>query len=341
MNFKSTTSPTPCALSLLKATRWATASLALCLSALPVLAQTPAAYPNKTIRLVLGYAPGGVADITARLVAQKLSESLGQSVIVENKPSAGGIVAAETVAKADPDGYTLLHMNFGNAVSAALFRKLPFDIQRDFAPISAMGYFDLVMLADKSADFQTVQEFIGKAKANPDKYTLGSISLGSGQYMAAALFQSLAGLQKTPLVPYKTTPSVMLALKSKDLSVAFEIITPSLPLLRSGEIKALAVSSKQRFRGLPDVPTMAESGLKTYDVTAWNGIAAPAKTPRAIIERLNKEINAVLALPEVRTKFQEVGIDARGGTPEQLRDTLASGIDGWNALIDEMKIERQ
>lgn len=297
-------------------------------------------YPNKPIRLVLGYAPGGVADITARLVAQKLSEALGQQVVVDNKPSAGGIVAADTVAKADPDGYTLLHMNYGNAVSAALFRKLPYDIKRDFQPVSAMGFFDVVMLVDKSSDIQSVQDFITKAKANPEKYNIGTVSLGSGQHMSATLFNSLTGLQTT-IVPYKTTPSLMLAMKSKDIAVAFEIISPAVPLLRSGEIKALAVSSTTRFRGLPDVPTLRESGVKGYDVTAWNGIAAPAKTPRYIIDRLNKEINAALALPEVRSKFQDVGIDARGGTPEELQNILSVEIDKWNNLVNMMKIERQ
>ena len=249
-------------------------------------------------------------------------------------------MAGETVAKADPDGYTLLYLNYGNAVSAAYFNKMPYDIQRDFQPISAIGFFDVVMLVDKSSDIQSVQDFIGKARANPDKYTIGSVSLGSGQHMAATLFNSLTGLP-TVLVPYKTTPSLMLALKSKDISVAFEIITPSMTLLRSGEIRALAVSSTNRFRGLPDVPTMAEAGVNGYDVTAWNGMAAPAKTPRPIIERLNKEINAVLALPEVRNKFSEFGIESRGGSPDDLKNTLAIEVDKWNKLIDSMKIERQ
>jgi tripartite-type tricarboxylate transporter receptor subunit TctC len=315
-------------------------AIAFCAGLFPALSLAQAAYPSKPIRLMVGYAPGGVADITARQVALKLSESLGQQVIVDNKPSAGGIVAGETVAKADPDGYTLLYLNYGNAVSAAYFNKLPYDIQRDFQPISAIGFFDVVMLVDKSSDITSVQDFITKARANPDKYTMGSVSLGSGQHMAATLFKSLTNLP-TVLVPYKTTPSLMLALKSKDITVAFEIITPSLTLLRSGEIRALAVSSTNRFRGLPDVPTMAEAGVKGYDVTAWNGIAAPAKTPRPIIDRLNKEINAVLALPEVRNKFSEFGIESRGGSPDDLKNTLAVEVDKWNKLIDTMKIERQ
>ena len=297
-------------------------------------------YPNKPIRLVVGYAPGGVADITARMVAQKLSDALGQQVVVDNKPSAGGIVAGDTVAKAEPDGYTLLHMNYGNAVSAAMFNKMPYDIKKDFQPISAMGFFDVVMLVDKSSDIQSVQDFIAKAKAAPEKYNIGTVSLGSGQHMSAVLFKSLTGLNTT-IVPYKTTPSLMLALKGKDISVAFEIISPVMPLIRGGEVKAMAVSSGTRFRGLPEVPTLMESGVKGYNVTAWNGVAAPAKTPRPIIERLNKEINAALALPDVRSKFQDVGIDARGGTPEELRDILSTEIDKWNNLVTTMKLERQ
>jgi len=290
--------------------------------------------------MVLGYGAGGVADITARLVAQKLSDALGQQVVVDNRPSAAGVVAGDMVAKADPDGYTLLHMNYGNAVSQALFKKLPYDIKKDFVPISAMGFFDVLMLVDKNSDIQNVQDFISKAKANPDKFNIGSVSLGSGQHIAALLFQNMAGLQSASLVPYKTTPSLMLGLKGKDVSVAFEIISPSLALVKAGEVRVLAVSGSTRFKGLPDVPTMMESGVKGYDVKAWNGVAAPAKTPHAIIERLNKEINAILAMPDVKQRFLEVGIDSRGGTPEELKELMSNEVDKWNNLVNTMKIER-
>ncbi|MFN0004079.1 MAG: Bug family tripartite tricarboxylate transporter substrate binding protein [Burkholderiaceae bacterium] len=316
--------------------------LTICLSlfwGLNAFAQNTPLYPNKPIRLVLGYGAGGVADITARLVAQKLSDALGQQVVVDNRPSAGGIVAGEMVAKADPDGYTLLHMNYGNAVSQALFKKLPYDIKKDFVPISAMGFFDVLMLVDKGSDIQSVQDFINKAKANPEKYNIGSVSIGSGQHMSANLFVSMSGLQST-LVPFKTTPSLMMALKSKDVAVAFEIISPAMSLIKSGEIKAIAVSSSNRFKGLSDVPTINESGVKGYDVMAWNGIAAPAKTPKAIIERLNREVNLILNSPEVKQKFLDVGIDSRGGSPEDLRDLLSNEIDKWNNLVNTLKMER-
>jgi tripartite-type tricarboxylate transporter receptor subunit TctC len=300
----------------------------------------PAAWPSKPIKLVVGYAPGGVADITARMVAQKMSVSLGQQVIIENKPSAGLIVASEMVAKADPDGYTLLHLNYGNAVSAALYRSLPFDTVRDFAPISAMGFFDVLVLANKGSSINSIKDIIAMAKASPDKLNIGTVSIGSGQYMAASLFKAMTGLNLT-IVPFKSTPALVTALKSNDIQVAFEIGAPVLSLVKSGDLKAVAISSPKRFASLPEVPTMIESGVPGYQVTAWNGIAAPAKTPRAIIERINREVNAALAQPDIRQRFQEFGIDARGGSPEELRDLLAGEIVKWKDLVEATKMEKQ
>ena len=297
-------------------------------------------YPSKPIRLVVGYGPGGVADITARLVAQKLSESMGQPVIVDNKPSAGGIMAGELVANADPDGYTLLHLHSGNAISAALYRKLPFDVKKDFDPIVNMGEFDAVVLVDKSSSIKTIADFLAKARANPDKTNIGTVSIGSTQHMSATLFKSSTGVD-TPVVPYKTTPALFASLKAKDIDVAFEMVSPSMNLIRGGELRAIAVLSGKRFPGLPDVPTMIESGVKDFDVKAWNGMAAPAKTPKAIIDKLNKEVNAVLALPDVQKRFQELGLDPLGGTPAELRTKLFSEIDKWASLISKMNMERQ
>jgi len=297
-------------------------------------------YPSKPIRLVVGYGPGGVADITARLVAQKLTESMGQPVIVENRPSAGGIMAGDLVAKADPDGYTLLHLNSGNAISAASFRKLPFDVKKDFESIANMGAVDFVVLVDKSSDIKTMADFMAKARANPGKTNIGTVSIGSGQHMAATLFKSITGVD-APVVPYKATPALFAALKGKDIDVVFEVVSPALSLIRGGELRAIAVSSGKRFAGLPDVPTMMESGVKDFDVNAWNGLAAPAKTPKAIIDRLNKEVNAVLALPDVQKRFQDLGIDPRGGTPGELRNKLFSEVDKWTSLVSTMNMERQ
>jgi tripartite-type tricarboxylate transporter receptor subunit TctC len=296
-------------------------------------------YPTKPIKIVVGYAAGGAADITARLIAQKLSAALGQQVIVDNRPSAGGIIAGEMVAKADPDGYTLLHLNYGNAVSVALFKSLPYDIERDFAPISPMGFFDVLVLVNKSSAMNSVRDLVVAANAAPEKINIGTVSIGSGQHMAAELFKAAAGATVT-IVPFKTTPALVTALMSNDIQVAFEIGAPVMSLVKGGELKALAVSSRKRFAGLPDVPTVQEAGVANYDVTAWNGIAAPAKTPRAIIDRLNKEINAALAAPDVRQRFQELGIDARGGSPEDLRAILGSEIAKWKELAVSARLDK-
>jgi len=309
---------------------------ALC-TGLPAAAQQ---YPVKPIRFVVGYAPGGAADITARMVAQKLSATLGQQVVVDNRPSAGGIVAAEMVAKAEPDGYTLLHLNQGNAVSAVLFKTLPYDTLKDFAPVSAMGFFDILVLAGKGSPLNSVRDIIAMAKASPDKLNIGTVAVGSGQHMAASLFKAMSGLDIT-LVPFKSTPALMAALKGNDIQVAFEMTAPTRGLVRAGELKVLAVSSAKRFPGMPDVPTIGESGMPGYQVAAWNGVAAPARTPPQVVERLNREIRAALAQPDVRDKFLEFGIDPRASSPEELRELLASEVARWREVVSATGIERQ
>jgi tripartite-type tricarboxylate transporter receptor subunit TctC len=296
-------------------------------------------YPTRPIRIVVGYAAGGVADITARLVAQKLSASLGQQVIVDNRPSAGGIIAAEIVAKAEPDGYTLLHTTYGNAVSVALFKSLPYDIERDFAPVSPMGFFDILVLVNKGSTLNNVRDLVKAANAAPEKINVGTVSIGSGQHMAAELFKAMAGANVT-IVPFKSTPALITALLGNEVQAAFEIGAPVMAQVKGGDLKALAVSSRKRFAGLPDVPTVQESGVANYDVTAWNGIAAPLMTPRPIIDRLNREINAALTAPDIRQRFQELGIDARGGSPEDLAAMLNKEIVKWKKLAADAKLEK-
>ena len=297
-------------------------------------------YPTKPIRLVLGYAPGGVADITARLVTQKLSASLGQQIVVDNRPSAGGIVAGEAVAKADPDGYTLLHLNAGNAITVALFKSVPFDVVRDFAPIVRLGSFDILMLVPRDSKITSVRDLVAAAKANPDKFNQGAISAGSTQHLAAELFKVTTGLA-VPTIPFKTTPNLVTALKANDIQVAFEITAPVMGMVKSGDLRAIAISAPSRFPGIPDVPTVAESGVGNYQVGAWNGMAAPLKAPREVIERMNRESNAALAQPDLRAKFQELGMSPLGGTPEQLRELLLSDIAKWENVVAAAKIEKQ
>ncbi len=316
--------------------QWLTV-VALAVATAPVPAQS---YPTKPIRMVVGYAAGGVADITARLMAQKLSGALGAQVIVDNRPSAGGIIAGDLVAKSDPDGYTLLHMNYGNAVSVALLKSIPYDIERDFAPISPMGFFDIFILANKGSSIASLKDLVAAVKSSPQKTNVGTVSIGSGQNMAAELFRAVTGLPMT-IVTFKTTPALITALKGNDIQAAFEIGAPVMSLAKSGDLRVLAVTGGKRFPGLPDVPTVMESGVANYDVSAWNGVAAPAKTPRAIIDRLNREINAALALPDIRQRFQDLGIDARGGSPQHLQKLLSSEIAKWTRLATQAGIEKQ
>jgi tripartite-type tricarboxylate transporter receptor subunit TctC len=300
---------------------------------------TAQSYPTKPIRLVVAYAAGGAGDISARLIAQKLSAALGQQVIVDNRPSAGGIIAAEIVARAEPDGYTLLHTTYGHAVSVALFKSLPYDLERDLAPVSPMGFFDILILVNKGSALNHVRDLVRAANAAPDRFNVGTVSIGSGQHMAAELFKATAGVNLT-IVPFKSTPALVTALLGNEVQAAFEIGAPVMAQVKPGDLKALAVSSKKRFSGLPDVPTVQESGVANYDVIAWNGIAAPAKTPRPIIDRLNREINAALAAPDVRRRLQDLGIDARGGTPEELAAMMNKEIARWKKLAADARLEK-
>lgn len=297
-------------------------------------------YPAKPLKLVVGYAAGGVADITARKLAQKLAASLGQSVIVDNRPGAGGIIAADTVAKAEPDGYTLLLLNGGNAASVALFKSLPYDIVRDFSTVSGIGYFNIVLLVNKTSPMNSVADLMAFAKSHPDKFNIGTVSIGSTQHLSAELFKGMTGLPLT-IVPFKTTPMLVSAVMGNDIQVAFEVLAPVMSLIKSGDLKPLAVTASRRFTGLPNVPTVMESGLPKYQVTAWNGIAVPAKTPRAIIDRLNKEINAALTQPDLKEMFQGLGMNVRGGTPEELHEQLVAEVAKWKDVVAAAKIEKQ
>ena len=297
-------------------------------------------YPTKPVHVIVGFGPGGVADLTCRVVAQKLSARLGQQVLIENRPSAGGIVAADAVAKAAPDGYTLLLLSNGNAVSASLFKSLPYDTVADFAPVSTLGFFDIAMLTKGDSKWNSVKDVLAYAKVNPGKLNIGTINIGSTQHLSAELFVNMTGINAT-IVPYKGSPDVLVALRGNDVQIAFDMLAPIISQYKSGVVKVIAITSDRRFSGLPDIPTIAESGVPGYQASSWNAIAAPAKTPRAIIDRLNKEINAALAAPEVKSKLLELGVTARGGTPDALKTLLTSDIAKWRGVIEKAKIEKQ
>lgn len=301
------------------------------------LAQT---YPSQPIRIILPYGAGGVADITARVLAQKLSEQMGEQVLIDNRPSAGQIVASEAVKKAEPDGYTLLWLNGGHAVSVSLFKSLPYDPVKDFAPVSTVGFFGMALLVDSSSPYKTVKDLIAAAKANPGKFNIGTTSVGSTQYISAELLKSMTGLD-FQTVPFKATPMIITAVKGHDLQAMMEFLAPTLSHIRSGNLRALGVSFASRFAGLPDVPTIAEAGVPGYEATSWNAVAAPAKTPKAIIDRLNREINVAIAVPELRQRLIGLGVDPRASTPRQLHDLLVSESAKWKKVIEAAHIPQQ
>jgi tripartite-type tricarboxylate transporter receptor subunit TctC len=304
------------------------------------LAGAQAPYPSRPITLIVPFAPGGIADLTARSVAQAMAASLGQAVVVDNRPSAGSIVASQAVAHAAPDGYTLLLMSNANAVSASLFRKLPFDVQKDFAPVGLLGSFELVACVGAGSRFRTLAELLTYGRANPGKLTVASIAVGSTQHLAAELFLQRSSLQAV-VVPYKASPAVIGALRSGEADLAFEILGPTLGQISGGALRALAVTGTQRNPALPKVPTMAEAGVADYNVASWNALAAPAATAPEVITRLNRAAREALTSPAVAQQLRRLGVHAQASSPAELAELLASEIKRWHGVIAAAKIELQ
>lgn len=297
-------------------------------------------YPSRPITLIVPFGPGGIADLTARAVAKEMSVSLRQPIVIDNRPSAGAIVGASAVAHAPPDGYTVLLLSNANAVSAGLFRKLPFDVQRDFAPVTTLGFFDLALLVASDSRWRSLKEVIARAKERPGQLTIGTITSGSTQHLAAELLKSMAQIDVV-VVPYKGTPAVVTALRAGEIDLAVEILGPMLPQIGGGALRALAVASDRRFAGLPAVPTMQEAGLPGYVAASWNALAVPAGTPAAAIQRLHGAAQEALALPSLRRQLQALGVRAQGSSPQELRQLLTGEIQRWSQVIQSAQIERQ
>jgi tripartite-type tricarboxylate transporter receptor subunit TctC len=322
------------------AARTAVASLAVALAAaLPIVASAQD-YPSRPVRIVLGFAPGGVADLTSRLLAQQLGQRLGQPFLVDNRPGAGGIIAAETVAKSTPDGYTLLLITNGNAAAVTLMKSLPYDPVKDFAMVAPLASFDLVIVTGKNSQINSIKDILNLARTAPQKLNLGSINIGSTQHLATELFRAQAGVPMNA-VTYKGTPALVAALQGDEVQVGFEVLGPVLTQITSGALRAVVVTGGKRFEALPDVPTALESGMPQYNVSGWNGVAAPGRTPRAIINLLNAEINAAIGRPAVRKRMAELAVTPTGGTPEDMATLLASEIRRWGDVVTQAKIERQ
>ncbi|MEY2619080.1 MAG: hypothetical protein RL522_2082 [Pseudomonadota bacterium] len=309
---------------------------------LAALAQGAAAFPRKPLRIVVPNAPGGAADITARTIAQAIAGPLGQSVVIENKVGAGGVVAGELVARAEPDGHTMLLVSSGTAVSAALFRQLPFDTLADFAPVSQLATFDLALVVADNSRFKTLPELLAYARANPGKLNIGTPQVGTTQNLAAELFKATAGID-LQVVPFNGTPPVITALRAGEIDVGLDILGPLMSQVNARALRPLALLGDKRSPVLPDVATAREAGgpLAGFNVTSWNGLSVPAKTPPAAIARLNAVITAALAQPEVRQKLAELSLYAQGSTPAQLGDHLASDIRRWTDVIARARIAKQ
>jgi tripartite-type tricarboxylate transporter receptor subunit TctC len=319
------------------AARWL-AALMVAAAPLPAFAQER--FPARAITLIVPFAPGGIADVTARAVAEAMAKSLGQPVVVDNRPSAGSIVASQAVAGARPDGHTLLLMTNANAVSVSLFRKLPYDTMKDLQPISTLGFFDLGIFVPAQSRFTSLQEVLSYGHAHPGELKVGTIAVGSTQHLAASLFSTVAGMPVLP-VPYKGSPAVLMALRSGEIDLAMEIVGPMLPQVQSGHVRALAVTSAQRNAALPGVPTVQQAGIAGYDVASWNAVAAPAGTPADVVDTLGRAIRDAVASPAVRTRLEGLGMRLQAGTPEQARTLLASEIQRWAEVIRSAKIEAE
>ena len=299
-------------------------------------------FPTKPIKIIVPNAPGGAADITARTVGQKLSEALGQPVVIENKPSAGGVIAGEQVAKADADGHMILLISSGTAVSAALFKSLPFDTRKDFAPVSKLASFDLAIAVAEGGKFKTFAELLAFAKANPGKLNIGTPQIGTTQNLAAELFKSAAGID-LQVVPFNGTPPVIAALRGGNIDAMVEILGPLMPQITSKALRPIALLGDQRSAVLPDVPIAREAGgsLANFSAASWNGLAVPAKTPKDVAAKLNRELVRILALPDVKQRLADLTLVAQSSTPEQLAQLLDSDIKKWADVIERAKIQKQ
>ena len=298
------------------------------------------AFPTKPIRIVVPNAPGGAADITARAVGEHMGKTLGQPVVVDNKPGAGGVVAGQNVASATPDGHTLLLISSGTAVSEALFKSLPFDTLNAFAPVATLATFDLVIVSAENGRFAQLGDLVAYARQNPGKLNLGTPNLGTTQHLAAELFKSAAGID-VQVVPFKSTPDVITAIRSGQIDAGLDILSPLLAQIQGKALRPLAVTGARRSRVLPEVPTAQEAGVKGLNAASWNGLAAPAKTPPEVIARLNQAVNAALADAAVRQKLESLNLDPHPGTPQEAAQMLRSDIQRWKDVIAKAKIERQ
>jgi tripartite-type tricarboxylate transporter receptor subunit TctC len=305
---------------------------ALAIFSIPAASQT---YPTRPIRLVVAQAVGSSGDILSRILSEALGASMGQQVVVDNRPGAGGTIGASIVAKASPDGYTLMMAtNATLAINIGLFRNLPYHPVDDFAPISLVSKFYYVLLTHPSLPAKSVKELVALARSRPQELTFASGGNGTGTHLSGEMLKQMTGI-KMLHVPYKGTTPGLTDLVAGQVSIMFAGVPPALPYVKLKRLRALAVTGAKRSSVVPEIPTMAEAGVSGYEAPAWDGLVAPAGTPPAIIKKLNLEITDKLRTPEIRDKFAGLGLDAIGSTPQAFGDFIQSEIKKWGRVIKE------
>ena len=297
-------------------------------------------YPRRPVRIMVPYGAGGAGDLTIRLLANKLSQNLKQPFIVENRPGAGGIAAMRAVLGATADGYTLGEMGNGQAISMSLFQNLPYDVLNDFAQISVAASFAILLAVPPTSPYKSVKELIEAARKAPGKLNLGAISAGSTQNLSAVMFEQVSGAEFT-LVAYRTTPDLVTALLRGEVDLGFDYYAGFESTIAADKLHIIATSGDTRDPMLKDVPTAKESGLPDYAVTSWNGVAAAAGVPAPIISLLSTEIRKALAAPDVQERMLQLGLDARGSTPQEMHDRMAKDIAKWRVVIDKAGIPKR
>jgi tripartite-type tricarboxylate transporter receptor subunit TctC len=308
---------------------------AIALAATMAAAAWAQPYPTKPIRIVVPFPAGGTTDVLARAAAQRLTETLGQPAVVDNRPGAGGNIGAELVAKAAPDGYTLLMGTVGtHAINPSLYPKMPYDHVRDFAPVILVAGVPNVLVVNPALPVKSVQELIAYAKANPGRVNFASSGNGTSIHLSGELFKTMAGVQITH-IPYKGSAPALMDLIGGQVQIMFDNLPSALPQIKAGKLKALAVTSRERAPALPDVPTMAESGLPGFEASSWFGLLAPAGTPQPIILKLNADVAKWVASPEAKEKLLAQGANAAGGTPEDFARHIAAETAKWQKVVKE------
>ena len=312
--------------------------LALSLACASAVAQT---FPTKTVRMIVGFSPGGSTDVTARLVANKLTDMWKQQVIVENRTGAGGNIGAEFVARAAPDGHTLLVATTGvMAVNHKLYKTLTYDAIRDFAPVTQFGDLPLILVVHPSLPVKSVKDLIAFAKARPGQLSYASSGVGGTTHMTAEMFRMMAKVDIVH-VPYKGSGQAMADIVGGQVPIAFDQIVSSMPQVEAGKLRVLAVTSGKRFPSVPNLPTMSEAGVPGYEAVSWNGLSAPAATPREIVSRIQQDVARVLQLPDIKDRFLKDGIAPVGSTPDQFAAHIRSERAKWEKVIDAIGLKPQ